>query len=608
MLNRKYFPFERNSYYHGKLLTAKDFENEQRYLNDKRRFVNRLSGGSGIVSGLGVVMADDTSIVLQAGCAYDASGREIVVPETRVVKLSTIEGLDTITTACAYLEIAYAEQPADEVYAAMGDPNGANTFNKVRESYKLALMDENLVNRVQNPMDEFVAELPVYSDDDIQVIQYAPRFVPAHSDVVVKAVIHKKSQGAEEYAFEYTLDAPGFTGPNGENSFNVSLSGLILKHEESAEVSHVLSPKPHIWGGGDVELTITGFVIKKGSESFHVNEKLRCAIKPVERDMLRYYLDVYYQKPMDKQLTESYDEKLWIAKLLLFRQKNSVIIDRVLPAPFGQYAYNARQLMELKRLEEFLPSVDGFAREVAAAGSIVGSAQVGRPDALRQTACGVIDIGVGLSYSTREPAFSEEIMHGLGKGPVYVDVGVEYVDAAADGGAGNSEIVLGDARLFAGRGSRSENERVYNVSMAVKVLPERGTFIVAVQPKTPSDDIIGLHIRWFAVRMSEISKQITGQRDGERYILVNPDTIVVPPKGTAHISPVFINMQAEACRFQLVNVEGGSIDKNGLYTAPAKEGVYEIRVEVLSDPTIFTHAFAIVTQKKKENGENGKGK
>ncbi|MEG1972389.1 MAG: hypothetical protein RR315_04450, partial [Oscillospiraceae bacterium] len=90
MQNRKYYPFERNNYYFGKLLTARDFESEQRYFNDKRRFINRLSGANGIVAGLGVIMADDASVILQAGCALDASGREIVVPETRVVKLSTI--------------------------------------------------------------------------------------------------------------------------------------------------------------------------------------------------------------------------------------------------------------------------------------------------------------------------------------------------------------------------------------------------------------------------------------------------------------------------------------------------------------------------------------
>ena len=132
MLNRKYFPFQRNNYYFGKLLTAKDFEDEQRYFNDKRRLANRLTGANGIVAGLGVIRADDHSIVLQAGCATDASGREIVVPETKVVKLSTIEGYSQLASSTALLGIRYDEQPAEEVYAVMSD-EGAPRYNRVRE-------------------------------------------------------------------------------------------------------------------------------------------------------------------------------------------------------------------------------------------------------------------------------------------------------------------------------------------------------------------------------------------------------------------------------------------------------------------------------------------
>ena len=49
MENRKYYSFERNNYYYGKMLTSRDFQNEQSYMNDKRRLGNRLFQGSGIV-------------------------------------------------------------------------------------------------------------------------------------------------------------------------------------------------------------------------------------------------------------------------------------------------------------------------------------------------------------------------------------------------------------------------------------------------------------------------------------------------------------------------------------------------------------------------------
>ena len=92
MINRKYYSFERNNYFYGKLLTSKDFQNEQRYMNDKRRLINRTLHGMGIVYGMDVVAADESAIILQSGMALDAGGREIVVPHTQVIKLSTIDG------------------------------------------------------------------------------------------------------------------------------------------------------------------------------------------------------------------------------------------------------------------------------------------------------------------------------------------------------------------------------------------------------------------------------------------------------------------------------------------------------------------------------------
>ncbi|MFR5354658.1 MAG: hypothetical protein ACLTI1_00060 [Clostridia bacterium] len=129
MVNRKYYSFERNNYYYGKMLTSRDFQNEQSYMNDKRRLVNRLLHGVGIVYGMDVIEADDSSIVLQSGLALDAAGREIVVPRTQVIKLSTIEGYAELQTEHAFLGIAYAEEDIDPVYAVMNEGTGEREDN-----------------------------------------------------------------------------------------------------------------------------------------------------------------------------------------------------------------------------------------------------------------------------------------------------------------------------------------------------------------------------------------------------------------------------------------------------------------------------------------------
>ena len=79
MKNLKCFPFERNRYFYGKLLSVEDFETEQKYFNDKRRTINRFLFGSGVVCGLNVVEVDDESISVERGLALDFAGREIML-------------------------------------------------------------------------------------------------------------------------------------------------------------------------------------------------------------------------------------------------------------------------------------------------------------------------------------------------------------------------------------------------------------------------------------------------------------------------------------------------------------------------------------------------
>ena len=75
MKNSELIPFERNRYYTGKMLTTADFEAEQAYMNNKRRFLNQMVTGSGIVCGLSVISLDDLSLMIESGMAIDDTGR-----------------------------------------------------------------------------------------------------------------------------------------------------------------------------------------------------------------------------------------------------------------------------------------------------------------------------------------------------------------------------------------------------------------------------------------------------------------------------------------------------------------------------------------------------
>jgi hypothetical protein len=82
-------PLQRNNYFHGKLMTVRDYTAEQDYFNEKRRLVNRMVNGWGVVCGLDVSSAegDGDYACVTPGMAIDSCGREITVCDELTVPL-----------------------------------------------------------------------------------------------------------------------------------------------------------------------------------------------------------------------------------------------------------------------------------------------------------------------------------------------------------------------------------------------------------------------------------------------------------------------------------------------------------------------------------------
>ncbi|SEB02622.1 MULTISPECIES: hypothetical protein [unclassified Mycobacterium] len=74
-------PPKRNKYFYGKLLDVSHMQLEQCYGIEKRRLLNRLALGPGVLCGLHVTTVGD-KLAISPGVAIDHLGREIVVPVT----------------------------------------------------------------------------------------------------------------------------------------------------------------------------------------------------------------------------------------------------------------------------------------------------------------------------------------------------------------------------------------------------------------------------------------------------------------------------------------------------------------------------------------------
>lgn len=596
MNNRKYYSYERNNYYYGKMLTSRDFQNEQSYMNDKRRLTNRLLHGTGIVYGMDVVAADDSSIILQSGLALDASGREITVPRTEVLKLSTIEGYEELKTDRAVLGIAYAEEDTDPVYAVMeAAENGeGKRYNRKKEGYRLFLSDLKDCVRDEKKEDQYVKTALLYEDEDVTILQELPAFVSAGMIVKGKTRIRKTSHGPGVISFSCRVEAEGMLPASQE----VHGENISLDYGEEMVLEQSFRPEPYIFGKEAVRVSFLKSTLQKaGAEE--AGTEARLEILPVQVSPLEYVRQTGHRGTLDIDLDRTYDEKLWIAGIRLIRSRNHSMIEQVERPPFDQYVCTAEQLYILEKLHGYLASEQEGREEIRVQKSSESPAETeGTAREKRVNSSGVFELSLGNGGEAGKVYFSDEIMHGLGTGPVCVELGIEYISRDAGTGGDREAIILGDGSIFA-EDTDSTEERVYEVDQAIKILPERGTFIVGIRPKSKLGKI-GIRIRWYAFKPEDLEQRVYRRREQKGCIMVQPDTIVLAPKGSAHIQPVFINMPEEALSYTLLDPEGGKVDNNGVYTAPAQEGVYEIRIEAVSSPEIFTHAFVIVSQK---NGE-----
>ena len=595
MNNRRYYSFERNNYFYGKLLTSRDFEDEQNYMNNKRRLINRVLHGAGIVYGLDVVAVDESSVVIQSGLALDSSGREIVVPSTQVVKLSTIRGYSDLKTSSVCLGIAYAEEKTEPVYAVMNKDADAQErqYNHLKEGYELFLQDSRDCVREPKKEDEYIAWKVLYQDDDLRITQYLPTFAVPGMLVKARTEIHKTSHMPFVCSFSCKVDADGMIP--GETQ--IRADNVSQEYGETMVLEQTFRPEDYIFGNGDVSVRFSEITVQKSGVK-EAAPDTSMTLNPVYGTALEYVHKTSYRGNLDVDLDRKYDEKLWIAGIQLIRSERHSIIDRVEKAPFDQYVYSSEQLMILEKLEEFLIPQDGSAgrRQVCVQGNSERSAAAA-PER-RSNSSGVFEMSLGSGGEVGKVYFSDEIMHGLGNGPVYVDIGIEYISRDVNASGDRESIILGDGSIFESD-STVTDEKIFQVDQAVKILPDRGTFIVGVRPRVKMGRI-GLRIRWYAFKPEDLEQRVYDRSEQKGCIMIQPDTIVLPPKGSVHINPVFINMPEEALSYTLLDPEGGKIDNTGLYTAPAQEGVYEIKAAALSDPEIFTHAFIIVSQKKTE--------
>ncbi len=123
---------KRPRYFHGGLLTADDFADEQSYLLKKHRDHQKAVHGFGVVNGLEVEPTrHENEVTIRAGLALDRAGREITVPRDVTV---TVPGG---TASPVHVVLEYAERLTDPMPSSTG---GEPQPTRIEEGFRILLI------------------------------------------------------------------------------------------------------------------------------------------------------------------------------------------------------------------------------------------------------------------------------------------------------------------------------------------------------------------------------------------------------------------------------------------------------------------------------------
>lgn len=592
MKSSESLPFSRNRYYRGKMLTSADFASEQLYMNGKRQFINRMITGSGIVCGLQVVSLDDQSVMVESGMAIDDMGREIVAGSSVVKKLSAIEGFESLETGQASLCIRYQETETQPVYA-VGRQEGDREFeyNRIDDGYELFLSDTEKLEEEYEAETEFYTGGVLFENQDYCIQLRIPFHICAGYYVKLEIEAVKLSEAEAVLDCEMILQTPVLKTIEGGTKLAVNLEGVKL--EKGCRMMR------EYWMLAQTEACEeTSIMVEAGSARVRINGE-ECPI----RTGSSYQLNITALTPeflavreinrvnLEMQSAGGGTGIIRLADITLVRMESAYLIEKT-----------------DESVRKYIPTAASAWKQLAYAGCFCRQYPFQGGGSMRQDsvtenkaegavrqempriATGIVEIPIGDHAKKGDICYSDEIMHGLGAGNVYVSIGYEYLEEHEYLERMVEATVYGEPELFETGAHRAA------VQSAVKVYHDKGSFVAAVKLRANIDMIV-LTYRWVAVRCDSDEAAEEMGADSAQGISVTTPTVVLGSRESYFFQVEYHNMKPCSVTYALTEFDSGEISSDGIYTAPAKEGVYEIRISCTDRPGIHTYAYAVVRKK-----------
>ncbi|MDE6433943.1 MAG: hypothetical protein K2L07_06900 [Lachnospiraceae bacterium] len=580
MKNLKYFPFERNRYFYGKFLSVDDFEAEQRYMNDKRRMLNRFLHGVGVVCGMQVVEVDDYTISLEAGMALDFSGREIVVASPFVKRLSTIDGFSKYSVVGEdrqdlYLCIAYDEYMDEPVHnITKANEEQEEEFNKYVEGYHLFVTSEMPEAEGEQMTIAYEETKTIYSGNGIKIRQKVPKYVRRNTEAEIEVFI-EKTESVKHVTCSYRLKLTGLEQKGSdcitisfdENEFVLSNKYVIKSRVRAKTVANM---------NGVVEIVPDSFTLSIGevSRKERVHESFKVRITDTE--LSETVLKNYYDCAMEDILQYPYGHAIYLARIHVIKAGDTYVIEEIENLPFRQCVWNhtLSAVMEAIRLRK-TPVIEACSSEKQmdfAEKPVVVNGQ----EIQMKIGSTIIDLGIGGLVGQR--FYSEEIVHGLGLGEVVITLGL------AKGIQESNQVIYGSQGVF-------DDKICPNILMAAKVNMAKGSFVIGIKC-LEQVEAKRLRVYWMAVK----DKSVKADGVKNRHLEIRPDIFNMKVRESHYFEAVVGDEVLRYVKWSVKEADGGTIDANGCYTAPGQPGIYEIIAQSMEDGQLRAGAYVIVRE------------
>ncbi len=572
-------------------------------MNGKRQFVNRMVTGAGIVCGLNVISLDDLSLMVESGVAIDGRGREIVADSSVVKKLSAIAGFESLKTGRASLCVRHQETETQPVYAiSRQDSDRDFEYNRIEEGYELFLTDASEWDQVFEAETEFYTGGVLFENQDYRVQLRLPRSICAGYYVKLELEAVKLSGANASLHYEAILQAPALSAPVDGPEMAVGLEcAAAEKGARTVREYWMLAPEE------DCEDTC--IMVKAGSARVLINDA-ECPVHTgvsYQLNILRITPELLATREISRvnlelQTSAVAAEAIRLADIALVRTESAYIIENIDESVRNYISTAAGEWKKLAyagcffRQYPFLKG--GGDRQKGDAGEKAESRLL---QELPGIATGIVEIPIGDHAKRGDLCFSDEIMHGLGAGNVRVEVGYEYLEENELLEQMSRTTIYGDPDLFRPAGQKVAAEA------AVKVYNDKGSFVVGLKLKANIDRIV-LTYRWVAIRCDSGRTGEEIEMDNAQSISVVTPTVILGARERYFFQVEYHNMKPCSVTYALTEYDSGEISADGIYTAPAAEGVYEIRIYCTDRPKVHTYAYAIVKKKAAKEVREDKGK